>query len=190
MIKIFAPGVSEFRAGADALFAINQLLQSCQNESAYPDYDLPAFQGHPILEFSTRYFTKGQKKPVQVLIRSSMASGDVLKRYLSHKLVFTKDNIVGYHKKMIICDGNGRFVTNDNTFLLILTNMQLSYTKYKHSGPEIFRRGQLAEINCNITGVPTGGGKYNMVTTFCNLVYLGDGCNLVGTNLTSLLKFF
>jgi len=50
MIKIFAPGVPEFRAGADALFAINQLLQSSRNEGSYPEYDLPAFHGHLVFD--------------------------------------------------------------------------------------------------------------------------------------------
>ncbi|KIJ51400.1 hypothetical protein M422DRAFT_244576 [Sphaerobolus stellatus SS14] len=160
MVQLFACSVSDFTAAAEAVCSVNQLLQSSCNEGAYPEFELPAVPGHPCLEFCTRYFTRAQQKQEQVPIPPTMAAGGVLQKTLSHKLHFTEDNIIGYKKKVMVREESG------------------SYTQYQQCGPEIFHQGHIVEVHCSFTGVPTWAGKYQMIASFTNLVYLGDGCNM------------
>ena len=84
-----------------------------------------------------------------MLIPSILDPHGVLGTYMLAKgLRHAAENAVGFHQRKVVCDGNDRWVTAMPTIQVVI-NWQVRYIAYDQCSPEIFRVGQVVEVQAS-----------------------------------------
>ncbi|KIJ45806.1 hypothetical protein M422DRAFT_250596 [Sphaerobolus stellatus SS14] len=156
-VKLIGRGVEEFTAVQDAINSVYRLFVAESYEGAYQTLEFDTVAGIPALTFNTRYFMKNKAAGCEVSIPVAMDANGVLQNVLrnrSNALKFTEDNVVNYMRRDTI-DG---------------------VVMYNSCKPDVFRKGQLVEVQVSFIRIPERDGKRTFRSKLNTVVWMGHGC--------------